>query len=173
MSKERVNMIADLFEASMAATVSAAEGVADDRRMAQAEDGRSHPTWLLGHLTTVTGNAVIGVCLGQKPSVPAEYRGHFAPDFLGGEPIQSDATAYPSWDSILERYKGVAQEVVSSIRALDDDDLNGAPKGPVPEPLKARFEVLGASLVSMAMHNTYHTGQMNLLGALTVSAPVS
>ena len=57
-----------------------------------------------------------------------------------------------------------------SIRELEDSELDGAPKGPVPEPLKDRFAVLGNSLVFLAMHNAYHTGQVNLLAALEVEA---
>ena len=104
------------------------------------------------------------------PSLPSEYRTHFAPDFMGGQPIESDGAAYPAWEDILETYRKVAQEVVASIRELDDSDLAGPPKGPVPEPLKDRFVVLGSSLAFLAMHNAYHTGQMNLLAALNVNA---
>ena len=73
----------------------------------------------------------------------------------------------------MATYKQVADAVVSAIRELDDSDLAGPPKGQVPPPLKDRFGVLGQSLVFMAMHNTYHTGQLNLLAALDVKTGVT
>jgi hypothetical protein len=170
MSKERVNAIAELFEASTGAAIAAAEQVPEDQRMNQVHAGKSHPLWQLGHMAAVTGNAAMGVCLGKTPSVPAEYRGHFAPAAMGGQPVQSDASAYPAWDDVLATYKAVATEVAASIRELEDSELAEAPRGPVPEPLKERFEVLGNSLVFLAMHNMYHVGQMNLLAALDESA---
>lgn len=170
MSKERVNAIAELFEASTAAAIAAADQVPEDQRMNQVHEGKSHPLWQLGHMTVVTGNAVMGVCLGKTPTVPKEYRGFFAPAILGGQPIESAASAYPSWDDVLATYKNVAVEVAAAIRELDDSELAGSPKGTVPEPLQDRLKILGNSLVFFAMHNMYHVGQMNLLAALNESA---
>lgn len=170
MSKEHVNAIAELFKSSMAATLAAAEKIPEEQRMTQAQEGKSHPTWLLGHMALITANGAMGMCLGKAPAVPKEYQPLFAPDFLGGQPIQSDASAYPAWDEIIETYKTVTKAVVASIRELEDSELAGPPKGSVPEALKDRFEVLGNSLTFMVLHNTYHMGQMNLLAALNVSA---
>lgn len=166
MSKDRVNQIADMWEATIKATVGAADKVPEDKRMKQLQDGKSHPTWLLGHLAFATSFLVLTVGLGASPAVPMEWRLKFAPDFAGGEFIDSDATKYPAWDEILDGYKKSGEATVAAIRALEDADLAGGAKGEVPEILKDMFESLGNALVSFIGHNAYHTGQMNLIAAL-------
>jgi hypothetical protein len=166
MSNSRVNAIADIYEASLAATAKAAESVAPEKRMLQVKDGKSHATWLLGHMTNTLGGAVGAVALGKAPLAPKEYQPLFSPDFLGGQPISSDTATYPDWDSIVDEYKKVGAEVVAAIRELSDGDLDGPAKGTVPEPVKDFFSVLGTSLNSFLIHNAYHTGQMALLVAL-------
>lgn len=173
MSNEHANAIADLFELTTTATVAAANKIPEDRRMTQAESGKAHPTWQLGHMAVVTGHVAIGMCLAKTSSLPAEYGRHFAPQALGGKPIESNADAYPQWDEVLATYKTVAKEVAAAIRELDDSELPGPLKGEVPEPLKERFNVLGTTLNAMAIHNGYHTGQMNLLASLTENVPAN
>ncbi len=173
MSNERVNAIAEMFEITTTATVAAADKIPEDRRMAQAQDGKAHPTWQLGHMAVVTGNVAIGMCMATGSSLPAEYGRHFAPEALGGKPIESNADAYPPWDEVLATYKTIAKEAAAAIRDLDDSELTGPLKGNVPEPLKERFKVLGTTLTAMAIHNGYHTGQMNLLASLTPNVPAT
>jgi len=62
---------------------------------------------------------------------------------MGGQAIRSDASSYPDWDDILAAYRKMGSEFVSGIRELDDGDLDGPPKGKVPEPLKDMFTNLG------------------------------
>ncbi len=166
MGNERATTIAELFQWSMAETIAAAKKIPEEQRITQAEPGKAHPTWQLGHMAVVTGNAVMGVCLGRAPTLPPNYGPLFAPAFLGGQAIESDASAYPPWDEIIETYMIVGEEVAAAIKELDDSELTGPPRGPVPPPLQDRLKILGPALAAFAMHNAYHTGQMNLLAAL-------
>lgn len=166
MGTEKVNQIADMWAATIKATVAAAEKVPEDKRLKQLQDGKSHPTWLLGHLTFAASFPVLSVGLGSAPVVPMDWLQKFGPDFAGGLPIESDASKYPSWEEILDGYKKSGDAVVATIRELEDADIEGGAKGEVPEALKGMFEKLGDVLISFISHNAYHTGQMNLLAAL-------
>lgn len=166
MSKERVNFIADIWETTISATVAAAEKVPEGKRMKQLQDGKSHPTWLLGHLSFATSFPLLTVGLGIGPAVPGDWLQKFGPDKVGGEPIESDASKYPSWDELLESYKKSGNATVAAIRELDDVDLDGGAKGNVPDGREAMFENLGRTLVSFIVHNAHHTGQIVLIAAL-------
>ena len=166
MSNVKVNLIADMWQSSINATVGAAEKVPEAKRMSQLQDGKMHPTWLLGHLAFAASFPAMTIALGKRPVVPSDWLQKFGPDFAGGEPITSDASNYPSWDETLDGYKKSGEALVAAIRELDDSDLDGGAKGEVPDALKDRFESLGGVLVSFIGHNAYHTGQMNLIAAL-------
>lgn len=166
MSNIKVNVIADIWEASINATISAAEKVPESHRMKQLQDGKSHPTWLLGHLAFAASFPVLTIALGQGPKVAGDWMQKFGPDFAGGQPIESDAGSYPTWQEILDGYKASGEAVVSAIRALDDSDLDGDAKGQVPEALVSHFTNLGKVLTGFVGHNAHHTGQIVLLGAL-------
>ncbi len=166
MGNQRATSIAAMFEASLASTILEGKKIPEEQRMSQAEPGKAHPTWQMGHLCVVNANAVMGMCLGKTPTYPQTYGPLFAPAFLGGQPAQSDPSVYPDWDEIMETYKAIGKEAVAAIKALDDSELDGPPKGQVPPPLQDRLKDLGSGLVAFALHNAYHTGQMNLLAAL-------
>jgi hypothetical protein len=155
-----------MWEATINATVAAAEKVGEDKQMKQVQDGKSHPTWLLGHLSFATSFPVLTVGLGKSPVVPMEWMKKFGPDFAGGQPIDSNAASYPSWEEILEGYQKSGAAAVTAIRELDDADLDGGAKGEVPETLKGMFDQLGKVLVSFIGHNAHHTGQLAQLAAL-------
>ena len=87
MSSEQVNAIATLYETSIAATIKLAESIDPEKRMTQAKDEKSHPTWLLGHLALVFGFVGSGVVFGKENHVPNEYFTFFAPPFMGGSPL--------------------------------------------------------------------------------------
>ena len=116
MSKDKVNLIADMWEATIKATVAAAEKVSEDKRMKQLQDGKSHPTWLLGHLSFATSFPLLTMGLGNAPVVPGDWMQKFGPDFVGGQPIESDPSNYPSWDDVLEGYKKSGEAAVVAIR---------------------------------------------------------
>ena len=164
MSNPKAEVYADLYEAAVKATVGAAEKVPESNRTRQLEEGKAHPLWLIGHLTWGM-DAVVNVwILDGKAKCPEKYIGLFAPDLAGGTPVNSDATAYPAWDEIMEYYQKAGAAVVEAIRALDDSELDGELKGPMPDPVRGFFGNLGQSVSSMGTHDAHHRGQMVMLG---------
>lgn len=166
MGSVRAEILAGMMEAATDATIKVAEEIPEGKRMAQIKDGKSHPLWLLGHVANTTSGAVIGLVLGQKPVCPKEYRSLFAPAFLGGEAIRSDAEHYPSWDEVMENYKKTAAAAIEGIKGLSDEDLAGPAKGPVPDQLKDMFAVTEKSIISFVLHDAHHKGQMATLAGL-------
>lgn len=166
MSSVKAELLAGMMEAATNATIKLAEGIPEDKRTTQIKDGKSHPLWLLGHIANTTSGAVIGLVLGQKPVCPREYRPLFAAEPLGGEPIQSDAAHYPSWDEVMDNYKKTAQAAIDGIKALSDGDLAGPAKGPVPDQFKDMFAVTENAIMAFVLHDTHHKGQMATLASL-------
>lgn len=166
MSKVEVELLAKGFEASINATVAAAKKVKEGKRMRQAQKGKSHPTWLLGHMAGSLDSVVNGYGFGNKPQLPKEFRKKFAPDFAGGDPITSEAADYPAWDEVVANYELAGKSVLESLRKLEDSELPGALRGPVPPPLASMWGNLGNMMQMMTAHDSYHRGQMALLAAL-------
>ena len=146
MSKDKVNLLADLWEDSITVGAETAAKVPEDAVMRQIQDGKSHPTWILGHMAFAAGFPVLAIALGKTPGVPVEWVPSFGPDFVGGQPPRSDQSSYPAWSEIIEAYKRSGAAVTSAIRELDDSDLDGGPKGTPPEGLEDRFQHLGSVL---------------------------
>lgn len=166
MSKVEVELLARGFEASIQATVAAAKKVPAGKRMRQAQKGKSHPTWLLGHMAGALDSVVNGFGFGQKPQLSKEFRKKFSPDFAGGDPISSEAGDYPAWEEVLANYELAGKSVIENLRKLEDSELPGALRGPVPPPLAGMWGNLGKMMLMMTAHDSYHRGQMALLAAL-------
>lgn len=166
MSNEKVNMIADLWEMGVGATLETAAKVPESKRLKQLAEGKAHPTWLLGHLVFAANYPVLAIALGKAPDFPQDWVPKFAPDFAGGQPPTSDASNYPSWDELTVTLKKISDTVAAAIRELDDSDLSQPAKGSVPKGMESYFQSLGSALLRFSGHNTYHEGQLALMAAL-------
>lgn len=166
MANERVDMFASTFEALIKATLGAAENVPADKRMKQAQEGKAHPLWQIGHLAFAFDTILNTLALGGAPELPGDYTPKFAPDFAGGKPITGKADDYPSWDEVVANYEKAGKTTIAKIRELNDSDLTSGAKGSPPDAMVDFFKVLGVTLGSMAGHDSYHRGQLNLIAAL-------
>ena len=166
MGKDRVEMLVASLEGTVKATLAAAGNVPEDKRLRQLQDGKAHPLWQVGHLAFALDMIVNTIALGGAPELPGEYVPKFAPDLAGGKPITGNAEDYPAWDEVVANYEKAAKTSAAKIRELDDSDLSGGIKGSAPEGLEEFFKILGVTLGSMAAHDSYHRGQMNLVAAL-------
>lgn len=167
MSNPKSEVYAQLYEAAVKATVGVAEKVSESNRTRQLEEGKAHPLWLIGHLAWGMDLVVNVWILNGEAKCPEGYVGKFAPDIAGGAPISTDAAAYPAWDEILEHYQKAGAAVVEAIRALDDAELEGQLKGPIPDPVRGFFGNLEQSVSSMGTHDAHHRGQLAMLGGLS------
>ncbi len=166
MSKDRVETLADVFQHSMEETLKAAGNVPADKRLKQLQPGKGHPLWQVGHLAFAFDTVLNFMALGAERVLPNEYSAKFAPDFVGGAPVTANADDYPAWDDVVSYYEKAGKAAIANVRALDDADLPGGPKGNVPEAMADFFKVLGGTIGHMAIHDAYHRGQMNLIAAL-------
>ena len=166
MSNPKAEVYAQLYEAAVKATVDVAGKVPEANRTRQLQENKAHPLWLIGHLSWGMDLVVNVWILNGEAKCPAEYVGLFAPDIAGGAPVNSDAAAYPAWDELLEHYQKAGAAVVKAIRALDDAELDGELKGPIPDPVRGFFGNLGQSVANMGTHDAHHRGQMAMIGGL-------
>lgn len=166
MAKDKVEMLAKVYEHAFEETIKAAEKVTPDKQFRQAQPGKAHPLWLLGHLTFSLDTIVNLMCLGGAQQLPPTYMAKFSPAVMGGPAITTNASDYPAWSEVLGNYKKVSQSTSELLRKLDDADLPGGAKGNVPPPFADFFKVLGNTLGHMADHDAYHRGQLGLLVAL-------
>ena len=70
----------------------------------------------------------------------------FAPDFARGTPPTSDASMSPAWDEVKALYKDNMTAVIQRVEKLTDDQLPNPMSEKTPEPLRAYFSSIGASL---------------------------
>lgn len=166
MSNAKAEVYAGIYEAAVKATVGVVEKVPEDQRTRQVQDGKAHPLWLLGHLTYSLDMFVNLWALDGQMNCPPEYGKMFGPAVAGGDPVKSDASAYPAWDDLVDIYKKSGAAVVDAIKNLEDGDLSGDLKGPVPDSAKGFFGDLEQTLAGMGGHDSYHRGQMGMLSAL-------
>lgn len=166
MGSSAAEMYATMFEESAAATIKAAEKVPESKRMFQTQPGKAHPLWLVGHLANTASLLINRWCCEAENLMPKEYTKRFSPDFAQGDPITNNAADYPSWEETLSLYKKITASCVENIRKLDDATLNGELRGGAPDAMKQVFGNVGKTLRSMALHDSYHRGQLNLLLAL-------
>ncbi|MCH7959880.1 MAG: DinB family protein [Candidatus Hydrogenedentes bacterium] len=167
MSNPKSEVYAELYEAAIKATVEVAGKVPEANRMRQLQENKAHPLWLLGHLAWGMDQVTNVWVLNGEATCPEDYVGKFAPDLAGGAPITTDAGDYPAWDDVLENYQKAGAAVVEAIRALDDSELDGELKGPIPDPVRGFFGNLGQSVSSMGTHDAHHRGQMAMIGGLS------
>ncbi len=166
MPEPIADVYAGVYEAAIKGTINAANKIPEANRFKQIAPGKSHPTWLLGHLTTTMNGVVNLWVLGGKSAFNTDYANKFLPDFAGGAPITQDKSFYPAWEQILADYKLAGDAVVARVRGLSGGDLSGGPLGNPPEQFKALLGDMPNSLRLFAQHDSHHRGQMAMLGAL-------
>jgi len=166
MSNAKTGLLSEQFEASIQATLKNATGIDEEKRYTQLKDGKAHPLWLMGHLCGSLDEVTNHWILNGEKKMAKEVDAKFSPDFFGGLPITSDREFYPTWDEVIRLYTDIGADSVKLIAGLDDDQLDSALLGPVPEQAQDFFGNVGQSLGSMLQHDSYHRGQMMLIAAL-------
>ncbi len=163
MSRAKIEVYEKLYATAFAATAKAADEVAPAQRLRQSKDGKAHPLWLLGHLTFATDAIVNTILLGGEMTLPEQYRKMFAPGMIGGVEVTADASQYPAWDDIVEKYKQVTSNTFELLKRAQDSDLPGGMKGHTPPGFEEFFKSFEGTLGYMLGHDSYHRGQMSLL----------
>jgi hypothetical protein len=114
--------------------------------------GGNHAMWILGHVTVAEGR--LHKILFGSPN-PVE---HWKPLFDWGSEPQADASAYPSFDEVLQTYRSLRTKTLAFLDELTDADLD-RPTKLAPPGLEAPFATVGQALMTIAMHQTFHNGE--------------
>lgn len=166
MSKERIEVYAQMFKTAAKTTKEVAGNVPEDKRLHQIAQGKGHPLWQMGHLIWAHDLIINQWFLGGESVVPAEYSGIFAPEIMKGKTPSAEASDYPSWDDVMDNYDKACAKTIELLEGLSDEDLPGELRGNVSERVRSVFGKLGESLISMSLHEAHHRGQIGLISAL-------
>ena len=117
------------------------------------EEGGCHPLWVLGHLTFVEGLAYEMLAGGENPA--AEWAGLFAPDSIPTDEV----VMYPSIEKVRARYLHLREMNLRFLDSLSDADLD-KPTSWQPKGLEEHFATYGKALLTLALHQMAHRGQI-------------
>jgi len=117
------------------------------------ENGGCHPLWVLGHLTVVEGMTHQLLAGGENPA--AEWGALFGPDTI----TTSDASHYPSFEEVSARYAELRQNNLALLDSFSDADLD-KPTPFQPKGLEEHFATYGRALLTLAVHQAMHRGQV-------------
>lgn len=115
--------------------------------------GGNHPLWVVGHIAHSEGE-ITGMVHGD-PNPLESWEKMFT---AGTEPTPV-ASDYPSFDEVLDGYRMMRARTLKMIDALDDSELDEAPKAASAEMLEF-VPTIGEALMLLVMHQEFHLGQM-------------
>lgn len=115
--------------------------------------GGNHPLWVLGHLVYSETELREGLILG-RPNPLEGWKELFG---AGSQPLL-DASRYPSFAELLAKFQAVRADTLTYVDTLVDEDLDKPTQ--VPPELKEFFGTVGACLTAIALHFTFHGGQI-------------
>ena len=147
-------------------TLKTASGVPESARLLQLRPAKAHPLWLLGHLANTANVVMIQWALNGENIAPKGFGKKFAPDFGGGDAVTTNVADYPAWDEVVGTYEKAMDTAIDGVKKLGEADLPKPLPGRIPDPLRQHFSSIGKSLNMMVLHDSYHRGQIGLLGAL-------
>ena len=117
-------------------------------------NGGNHPLWVLGHLTYSEASLIDVLMLGKEHPFP-EWKEIFD---AGTEPVD-DASQYPSFDEVHQKFQAVRANTLQFLETLTDADLDQESKG-CPEDYKDMFGTYGKCLIVLTLHPMMHHGQV-------------
>jgi uncharacterized damage-inducible protein DinB len=138
--------------ADMAVTRSL-DQVADIPLAFPTERGGCHPLWVAGHLAVVEG--MTNEILTGRPNPVAGWNELFGQDSAA----TADASRYPTLAEVRTRYSELRRANLAFLDALSDADLD-TPTKKQPQGLEEHFATYSKSLLTLALHQTMHRGQL-------------
>jgi uncharacterized damage-inducible protein DinB len=117
------------------------------------ERGGCHPLWIAGHLALVEGIAF--EILTGRPNPVAEWEEIFG----RGTVPAADARRYPTLAEARNRYTELRQANLAFLDSLSDAELD-TPTRKQPQGLEEFFATYGKALLTIALHQMTHRGQL-------------
>ncbi|MCK6484418.1 MAG: DinB family protein [Phycisphaerae bacterium] len=131
--------------------------ISDDDLYWSPRSGLHTAAWIIGHITWAQWGLIAVRCL-QRDHLPEPYTTLFG----RGTTPSPDASTYPPAAHLRSEFARVHEAIKPLIRNMTDAQLD-APLGGPPHPLL----LTARDAVSMvAMHETFHAGQLGLLRRL-------
>lgn len=116
--------------------------------------GGCHPLWVAGHLALV--EAMTHQLIGGGVNLAADWAPLFAPDT---NPT-ADPSQYPAFADVRARYVQLREKNLQLLDSLSEADLDTPVKNP-PKGLENHFATYGKALLTLALHQTMHRGQIS------------
>ena len=130
------------------------------------ENGGCHPLWVVGHLAFVEG--LTHEMLGGGGNPVAHWAEIFGPDTVPS----ADAAQYPTLAQVRDRYVQLRKSNVRILEAMSEEDLD-KPTPFQPKGLEEHFATFGKALLTIALHQMSHRGQItDAIRAAGRAAPV-
>jgi hypothetical protein len=117
------------------------------------ENGGCHPLWVIGHLAFVEGLTHEMLGGGANPVA------HWSVIF-GQETVPTaDAAQYPAFAIVRDQYVQLRNRNLQLLESMTEADLD-KPTPWQPTGLEEQFATFGKALLTIAMHQTMHRGQI-------------
>lgn len=117
------------------------------------ENGGCHPLWVVGHLAFVEG--LTHEMLGGSGNPVAHWAEIFGPDTVP----TADAAGYPTFAQVRYRYEELRKYNLQLLAAMTEADLD-KPTAWQPKGLEEHFATFGKALLTIALHQMSHRGQV-------------
>ncbi|QOV90073.1 DinB family protein [Humisphaera borealis] len=119
----------------------------------QAPTGGNHAIWTLGHITLLEAG-IPGIFFGESNPLAS-----WEPLFQVGSKPTNDASAYPSFDELLGQYR---QQRATTMKILDQVGESGMDRVPahIPKGFEKAMATFGLTLLTMALHQMLHAGEL-------------
>lgn len=115
-------------------------------------NGGNHPLWVLGHVVRAESDLLDGFILGQPNRFPE------LECFSMGQTPSTNADDYSPMDELLAKSEEIRAATLAHLDTLTEADLDQ--KSHAPEEFGAFFGTVGACLVAMTTHMSFHAGQV-------------
>lgn len=115
--------------------------------------GGNHPLWIMGHLCVVEGS--LRKILYGEPN-PVE---HWAPMFGLGSTPHLDASAYPSFDEVVQTFRELRTETLRRLGEHSEADLDRKPFE-IPAGFEDAMTTFAHALLLISLHQMVHYGQI-------------
>lgn len=111
--------------------------------------------WVLGHILNSRQSALIA--LNEAGLLPDEYQARYR---RGSEPVDEESQDVLPLDTLLAKLSESQERIVSALTGMNGTGLER------PVPVGDQSEPLGDRLAFLHWHETYHSGQLEILRQL-------
>jgi hypothetical protein len=118
--------------------------------------GGNHPMWVLGHLAWVEGS-LQNILVGAPNPVA-----HWEPMFgIGSQPTRN-AADYPPYEEVVNTYRDLRAKNLGRLEEIGEAGLDQKPAN-IPPGFEDFMATFGQTMLTLALHQAGHTGQLTVV----------